>query len=144
MFEIIDHTADVAFVVKAQDERSLIKDALDALHYIYFEKLPDRSDNSEKRTVKVEGINLEDAIISFLNEIVYIFDSQKLVFSGVQDIDVFYREDGEVVIESQLLFSKFSPEKHNPVIYVKAVTYGGANIKRDENNNLQMTLIVDI
>lgn len=138
MFEIVDHTADVAFTVKAKTKEELVKDAANALYYIYFGKLPEPN-FSQRRKVKVEGLNFEDALVSFLNEIIYLFDAHKLVFSGIENIKI-----SQNTIDADLLFEKFSPDCHSPLIYVKAATYGGGKLQISQSGEMSITVILDI
>lgn len=138
MFEVIDHTADVAFVVRAKSKEDLVRDATSALHYICFGKLPDRN-YSEKRILKIEGLNFEDALITLLNEIIFLFDAYKLVFSGINSVKVYQN-----TIETEMFFSQFSPEQHIPLVHIKAATYGGGKIRILENGDLYITVILDI
>lgn len=138
MFEIVDHTADVAFVVRAKNKEDLLKDAADALYYIYFGKLPDKN-YSEKRILKIDGLNFEDALISFLNELIFYFEARKLVFSGINNVKF-----SQNTIEAEVFFSQFSPEQHLPLVHVKAATYGGGKLRVLENGDLDITVILDI
>lgn len=143
MFEIIEHTADIAFVVRARDKKDIVKYAADALHQIYFGEMPKREEFSVTERVEIDGVNFEDALIAFLNEIVFLFDARKLVFCGAEDIAI-EETDERTLIKAQILLTNFSEKSHNPLIHIKAVTHGGARLERDESGNYQIQIIVDI
>ncbi len=176
MFEIMDHTGEAGFTVKAKTKEEIIRDSIDALYYIYFgedkfeekkkreesegigeienniiegniiEKIGDEKNKviSKKIRLKIksDGIDFIDALITLLNEIIFLFDTKKIAPFKLEKVKII--EDKEKAeIEAEMLFESLKESNLNPKIYIKAVTYGGAELKK-EGEYFLLPIIVDI
>jgi SHS2 domain-containing protein len=183
MFEIMDHTGEAGFTVKAKTKEEIIRDSIDALYYIYFgedkfEEKKKREESEEKREeseeigeienniiegniiekigdeknkgvgkkirlkIKSDGIDFIDALITLLNEIIFLFDTKKIAPFKLEKVKI--SEDKEKAeIEAEMLFESLKENNLNPKIYIKAVTYGGAELKK-EGEYFLLPIIVDI
>ncbi len=153
MFEEIEHTGEVAFRVEGKNLEDIVKHSIYALRSLYrgksdddkkYEKEKRRDRTPEKTVIEIrsDGIDFPDALISLLNEIIYLFDARKLVVNDVKDVEVI-GEDGRE-IKAKVEFEEFSPHIHNPEIYVKAVARGGVELRKNEKGMYEITFIVDI
>jgi len=155
MFEIIDHTGEAGFTVKAKTKEEIIRDSIDALYYIYFgedkfeEKKKREKDEKNKGSskkirlkIKSDGVDFIDALITLLNEIIFLFDTKKIAPFKLEKVKI--SEDKEKAeIEAEMLFESLKENNLTPKIYIKAVTYGGAELKK-EGEYFLLPIIVDI
>jgi len=176
MFEIMDHTGETGFTVKAKTKEEIIRDSIDALYYIYFgedkfEEKKKREESEEigeienniiegniiekigaeknkgvgkkiRLKIKSDGIDFIDALITLLNEIIFLFDTKKIAPFKLEKVKI--SEDKEKAeIEAEILFESLKENNLNPKIYIKAVTYGGAELKKEDEYFL-LPIIVDI
>jgi SHS2 domain-containing protein len=177
MFEIMDHTGEAGFTVKAKTKEEIIRDSIDALYYIYFgedkfeeKKKMEKSEGIEEKIesnitegniiekigneknkgsskkirlkIKSDGIDFVDALITLLNEIIFLFDTKKIAPFKLEKVKI--SEDKEKAeIEAEMLFESLKESNLNPKIYIKAVTYGGAELKK-EGEYFLLPIIVDI
>jgi Protein of unknown function DUF101. len=153
MFEIMDHTGETGFTVKAKTKEEIIRDSIDALYYIYFgedkfeekkkmeesEKIGEIENNiiegniiekkigAEKNKgigkkirlkIKSDGIDFIDALITLLNEIIFLFDTKKIAPFKLEKVKI--SEDKEKAeIEAEILFESLKENNLNPKIYIK-------------------------
>jgi SHS2 domain-containing protein len=176
MFEIMDHTGEAGFTVKAKTKEEIIRDSIDALYYIYFgedkfeekkkreeseeigeienniiegniiEKIGDEKNKGVGKKIRLkiksDGIDFIDALITLLNEIIFLFDTKKIAPFKLEKVKI--SEDKEKAeIEAEMLFESLKENNLNPKIYIKAVTYGGAELKK-EGEYFLLPIIVDI
>jgi SHS2 domain-containing protein len=177
MFEIMDHTGETGFTVKAKTKEEIIRDSIDALYYIYFgedkfeekkkreksegiegeiesnitegniiEKIGDEKNKGVGKKIRLkiksDGIDFIDALITLLNEIIFLFDTKKIAPFKLEKVKI--SEDKEKAeIEAEMLFESLKENNLNPKIYIKAVTYGGAELKK-EGEYFLLPIIVDI
>jgi len=92
--------------------------------------------------IKSDGIDFIDALITLLNEIIFLFDTKKIVPFKLEEVKII--EDKEKAeIEAEMLFESLKENNLTPKIYIKAVTYGGAELKK-EGEYFLLPIIVDI
>jgi SHS2 domain-containing protein len=161
MFELMDHTGETGFIVKAKTKEEIIRDSIDALYQLYFgedklqekkelEKMYEETKNKSnskilpkiRMKIKSDGIDFTDALITLLNEIVFLFDTKKITPFRLESVKIIEKEE-ETEIEAEILFEKLKDRKLFPKIYIKAVTYGGAELKK-EGDNFIIPIIIDI
>lgn len=95
-----------------------------------------------KLKIKSDGIDFIDALITLLNEIIFLFDTKKIAPFKLEKVKI--SEDKEKAeIEAEMLFESLKENNLNPKIYIKAVTYGGAELKK-EGEYFLLPIIVDI
>jgi SHS2 domain-containing protein len=160
MFEIMDHTGEAGFTVKAKTKEEIIRDSIDALYYIYFgedkfeekkKREKDEKIGSEKNKgsskkirlkLKSDGVDFIDALITLLNEIIFLFDTKKIAPFKLEKVKINENKE-KAEIEVEMLFESLKENNLTPKIYIKAVTYGGAELKK-EGEYFLLPIIVDI
>jgi SHS2 domain-containing protein len=177
MFEIMDHTGEAGFTVKAKTKEEIIRDSIDALYYIYFgedkfEEKKKREKSEEiggeiesnitegniiekigaeknkgvgkkiKLKIKSDGVDFIDALITLLNEIIFLFDTKKIAPFKLEKVKINENKE-KAEIEVEMLFESLKENNLIPKIYIKAVTYGGAELKK-EGEYFLLPIIVDI
>jgi len=134
-FELLDiATADMAFAAYGKTLNELFSNAAKALTSIMFE-----GEIAQKTVKKIKLEENEDVVLlqKWLSEIVYLHDSERLLFSR---FDV--KTDGRH-LSATLKGEKYDPKKHKFIIDVKAVTYHKMSIEKTKTG-YKCTVVVDV
>ncbi len=118
-YEVVEHTADLAIKVMADDMKILFEEGARAVVDI----TGARSDvGKETVNISVHGIDIDDTLVRWLQEIIYRINTDGFRLSNVK---VYTLEDARVsgVIAGEYLFSRLDTE-------IKAATYHGLNIMK--------------
>ncbi len=136
-FKVIDHKADVSIEIKGRSIKELFIEGLKGLCKIVFEFKKEKIKTKERNFVKIEieGIDLEDLLVRWLNEFIFYIFSKKLIPLRVKSLKI---KDNKLLAE--VYMSHFDPEKIKPSLELKAATYHG--IKIESKNGVFITKIV--
>jgi len=136
MYRFIDHTADIAFEVEAESLEKLIEDATVAF-YSAFTYL-DRIDESEVMEVVIEEESPDTLLFSWLNELLYIFDTHH--FAG-REVEVRTAKNDVFRAQGIIRGGKLSPEKVR--LEPKAITLHNFRVEKTEKG-WRAFVVVDI
>ncbi|MGD9022288.1 MAG: archease [Deltaproteobacteria bacterium] len=135
-YEFIEHTADLGFKAYGATLFELFVHAAQAL----FETLviPESVEDRLERSIDVEAEALDDLMVSWLSELLYLYDTEKLLFRDfqiqkIQDHRLRAKARGEV----------FDPARHEIKTGVKAVTYHQLYVK-EKAGGWETQVILDI
>ena len=78
----LEHTADLAFEVWAENEPDLLAEAALALVDCLTEGAPPLGAPLEERAITLEAIDREDRLVRFLNEVIYLAVSEGFLVRG--------------------------------------------------------------
>ena len=134
-FELLDiATADMAFAAYGSDLNELFSNAAKAVTSIMFE-----GEIGQKIVRKMELEEDEDIVLlqKWLSEIVYLHDSERLLFSR---FDV--KTDGRR-LSATIYGEKYDPKRHKFIIDIKAVTYHQMSIEKTKEG-YKCTVVVDV
>ncbi len=122
-YAVFDHTADLGVEIYGKDEKELFSNAAHAL----FDIMTDINIVYPKteRDIRVEGSGLEDLMVNFLREILYLFNGEGLSLHNflVSEMDSYH-------IKGTVRGEKIDPDRHCLNMEVKAVTYHRAEVKK--------------
>mgnify|MGYP000060397900 FL=1 len=135
-YEIIDHTADVCIRVYGKSIEELFKNAATAM----MELITDtgKVDTSQTVEIKAEGETLEELLVHWLEEILYIHQVKKMVF---KDFEIINLSRNQIV--GKALGENIDPDKHDLHHDIKAVTYHNLRIE-NLNDKLKVDIVFDI
>ncbi|MFP4005500.1 MAG: archease [Candidatus Hadarchaeia archaeon] len=138
-YEWIDHPADEGFRAYGNDLNEAFENAALALNDIMVNV--GNVEGIEEIKVELEARDREALLFDWLDEFLYYYDSQGLVFSEfevseLEEIDQGYRLVGKARGE------KFDPDKHGYGTGVKAITYHMMEI--EENDVCMVQVVVDV
>ncbi len=136
MYRFVDHTADIAFEVEAESLEKLIEDATMAF-YSAFAYL-DVIDDTKTIEIVVEEHSPDFLLFSWLNELLYIFDTDH--FAG-KKIQVHVEKDGTIRAEGKIWGGKLSPEKVR--LEPKAITLHNFRVEKTEKG-WKAFVVIDI
>jgi SHS2 domain-containing protein len=137
-FRYLEHTADVGVEVVAPTLGQAFTEAALALFGI----MTDTSAFGPKKQIEIQvsGEDLKSLLYSWLEELIYVFDTTSLVVVGV-DIESISSEPH--TIAATVCGEKFDPEVHETRTGVKAITYHGMIVVEKEGEFL-LRYFVDI
>ena len=135
-FQFIDHTADIGIAAWGKD----LKEAFAEAAYGMFSVIADLEGvtEGESRQVEVQAPDQEALLVEWLNELLYLFDVEHILFKRfhIQELEegrLTARVYGEVV----------DPRRHNLKTGVKAATYHLVKVER-EGHRYRVQVILDI
>ena len=135
-YTVFEHTADVGIEVTADSRENLFVNSALAMTDIMFDGLPDGT--SESRLVMVVGDNSEELLIAWLNELLYIYCVERLVFTMFSDIKL-----TESMFMVRAHGERVDFDKHRMEMEIKAATYHGFSIEPD-GDKLKARIIFDV
>ena len=115
-FEFIDHTGDMGVRVFGESLASLFQHAAEALYHIITD--PETILEKDSRRVSVRANSLEELLISWLNEFVYLFDIHGSLFRRFEVLDL-----DEHVIEATAYGETMEEGRHPIYRTIKGATY---------------------
>jgi SHS2 domain-containing protein len=123
-FRLLDHTADLGILVYGGDLEELFTNA----GKVFFGIITDlrRVRESTERTIRVESSNLEDLMVNWLGELLYLHDVDGLLFRSFS-ID----ELGDGTMKARARGEVFQEERHVIKTEIKAVTYHQIQVKKE-------------
>jgi len=124
VFEVIDHTADIGIIAYGSDLHELFANAARGMFSLLLEI--ETVAPREERFVEVEGIDLEGLLISWLNELLYLYTAEGLALS---QFDIMELADGR--LRARVRGERADPSRHHPHLDIKAATYHQLEIKGD-------------
>jgi protein archease len=136
MYETFDHTADLGLRIRAPDLDTLFVEAGRALFAVIVEDL-DAVENPQQVGIQLAGDDRELLLFDWLNELLYYFDSQHLLFSRFQ---VHVDDKG---LNGTAWGERLDPSRHSLLHEVKAITYHGLTVEQTDQGWLA-EVIVDI
>ena len=124
-FRFLDHTADLGVLVYGEDLEELFGNAGEAFFTIITDL--QRVRESTERIIRVESPNLEDLMVHWLGELLYMHDVDGLLFKSfsideLRDGSLKARARGEV----------FDEKRHVIKTEIKAVTYHQIQVKKEK------------
>ena len=132
-FRFLDHEADLGLEISGRDQAELFSHAGAALFSLITD--PDTIEARFTRHITIN--NGEEQLVVFLNELLYLWDTEKFIprtFSVVM-------EAGR--LEADITGETFDAGRHSIYKEVKAVTYHKFTIQR-EGYHLKATVFLDI
>ena len=136
MYEIFEHTADLGLRVRAESLPQLMADAGRGLFAMVVEDL-DAVRPVASRDFEVPGKDLTYLLFDWLNELLYVCDTERLAFS---QFDVQMTDDG---LAATAHGEPLDPNRHHLTHEIKAITYHGLRVEETSDGWLA-EVIVDI
>src|SRR5262245_8926034 len=135
-YESIDHTADLGLRVYGSDPRDLFRHAGEAFTDLVSDTK--KIEPAMRKNIEVRGDSLEDLLIGFLKELLYLFDTEKLLFSKFT-----IKNLSDNLIQVEAHGEALDLEKHPFKTEIKAVTYHQFRIE-EWKEGLRATIIFDV
>lgn len=119
-FDHLEHTADVLIEARAPS----LSEAFEIAALATYEVMTDTSrvEPRVKVEVEVEGLDLQNLLYRWIEELIVYTDSQRLVFSRFKVKEIEIGQD-YAKLKAEAWGEEFNPEKHVSRTVVKAMTY---------------------
>lgn len=151
-FEFLDHTADISVRLEAETYEGLVEAATEALREVLVEERPRenraQAASSPERSeileipLQFEGEDKESLLVEYLNELIYLFDTQRLIPVSAKRARL-SGERGSLRLEAVLIAERFDPSRHMQRSEVKAATYHGLRV-RETPGRVQADVVFDM
>jgi SHS2 domain-containing protein len=135
-FEIIDHTADIGIVAYGKTKREVFINAAKGMFEIIAGENRDLKENFYDK-IKLEAKSLEDLLIAWLNELLYISEVKLVILNKFKIKEL---SDGQ--IKAEVGGTKINHLSIRIKREVKAVTYHRLEIKKDEESGLWSAQVI--
>jgi SHS2 domain-containing protein len=124
-FRLLDHTADLGILVYGKDLEELFSNAGEA----FFDIITDlrRVRERTERIIRVESSNLEDLMVQWLGELLYVHDVDGLLFRSF-----FIDELRDGSLKARARGEAFDGKRHLINTEIKAVTYHQIEVKKEK------------
>ena len=136
LYRIIEHTADTGFEVWGDTKEQIFEVAARAFFAIMWHIAA--SLEEEPESIEIAGGDLEELLVNFLEEFLYLFDARKLVCTRIQVESI-----TENRVYAKAWLQKFNTDRDEELLSVKAVTYHQLFIGR-ENGRWSARIFLDI
>ena len=125
MYKFLEHRSDQLVEIEADSVEQLFEDAAAA----FFDTIVEISKVEPNEEFEFEFCekDIESLLYRFLNELLYLFDTKKVVFSKFNAN--FDEED--VCIDISMWGEYFNPDKHSPKQEIKAITLHEFEVKKE-------------
>ena len=126
-YKEIEHTADVGLELEAPDLKAALELAAASMFDLVCDL--DTVGDGVRRTVRIRAreADLENMMVRWLNELLYVFESERLLLSGFV---VTKLESG--LIEADVTGERYDPARHALKTEIKAATYHDLVVDRVE------------
>lgn len=115
-FRILEHPADIGIEARGRSLKSAFRYAALGLLSIIVD--PDSVDPAERRSAIVKGSDVENLLVKWLSEIIYLYDGEDFLVSEINIENLSPTE-----LEADLIGEWVDVKKHRFKMDVKAITY---------------------
>jgi len=134
-FDLIDHTADVGIIAHGASINQAFANAARGLFSI-ITNLDDIKEVTH-RDIKVTATDRENLLVEWLNELIYLFDTENIIFNR---FDITHLDNTH--LKARIYGEKVDTSRHELKTGVKAATYH--MLKVEKSNGYQAQVLFDI
>lgn len=135
-YEYIEHTGDLGFKAYGDTREALFVHAARALFDVLVS--PETIEVKEERDVTVEAGALDELMVSWLGELLYLFDTQGLLLKGFE-----MKTLTENRLEAAVRGEPMDLQRHEIKTTIKAVTYHQLYVRK-KNGAWEARVILDL
>jgi SHS2 domain-containing protein len=123
--ELLEHTADIGFRVRACTQAELFEACAGALISIAIEL--EAVEPRAAYALEAAGEDAESLLVNWLNEALYLWDARRLALRRFRVLEI-----GAGRVAGEALGEPWDPERHRARLLVKGVTYHQLQLGQDE------------
>ncbi len=129
-YKLLDHTADIRIEVSGKTRKDLFGNTVMAMFDLMIDMSgEDKIKGPDEKTLKVTGADLEDTLINFLREALYLFNGQRWLIRHCEPLEL----TGKSIIV-RLKGEQYNRQKNILKTEIKAVTYHGLSINKSSKS----------
>lgn len=121
-YEVFEHTADIGLHAYGQTLPELFTNAAAGMESLMV--APAQISATASREVSVDGHDLVSLLVSWLNELIFLFDTDYLLLSQFEMLDF-----TEAHLRARVTGEAYNPERHDLSSAIKAVTWHEAFVE---------------
>jgi len=133
-FDLIEHTADIGLTAYGQNLPEAYSNAAYGMFSIITD--PRKIKKIESRVISLQEKNREDLLYSWLNYLIYLFDTEQILFKKCE-----IQEFDDLKMKAVCYGERVDPSRHEMKLGVKAATYHMLRVDPEKN---QVQVIFDI
>ena len=138
-YTLLDHTADIRVEVWGKTRKELFGNAVAAMFDLMVDwSREDEIKLLEEKTVKITGNDMEDTLVNFLREALYLFNGKGWLSKNCESLELTGRS-----VVARLQGEPYSRQKNPLKTEIKAVTYHGLIINKSEKG-WQAKVVFDV
>jgi SHS2 domain-containing protein len=138
-YKTFDHTADIGIEITGKNRKELFGNAVEAMFDVMVDWQSDIEIKPlEEKKVEITGNDLEDTLINFLREALYLFNGKGWLIRRCETIKLTKK-----TIVARLFGKPYNRQKNLIKTEIKAVTYHGLIINRS-NNYWRAKVVLDV
>ncbi len=139
-YKVIEHMADIGLRAFGETKEKLFQNAARGMFFIItgssgFAK----QENEQYWTIKCEGANLEELLVEWLSELLYIHSTDFVILN-----DFIIKNLTNNNLQAQSYGIKINESPYNIEKEIKAVTYHNLQVIKNEKGYWEATIIFDI
>jgi SHS2 domain-containing protein len=135
-YTIIEHPADLGIEARGTSLEDAFQHAATGLVSILMDA--ETIEPTERRLILVEGTDLEQLLVHWLTEVLYLYDGQHFAPREFRITKISHS-----ALEAEVIGEPFSPTRHNTRLDVKAITYHQLLVQ-PEHDGVLVRVFVDI
>ncbi len=116
MFEVLEHTADIGFRVRATSAARLFEEAAAALAALAFETELVRELECEE--ISAAASDYESLMVNWLSEVLYLLDARRLLLKRFEVTEISPER-----VRGRGWGERWNAERHRAKLVIKGVTY---------------------
>ncbi|MCG6533672.1 MAG: archease [Syntrophales bacterium LBB04] len=132
-YKLFNHTADIGCDIFGKTRKELFANGVTALFDLILDRKRERGNilaaagrtTLEEKSITIHGNGLEDLLINFLREVLYLFNGKKWVAIDCRPVEINRKR-----IVVHLHGEPYNLQKHPATMEIKAVTYHGLSVKK--------------
>jgi len=133
-YKILEHKADLKIKVFGKTKEELFENAVIGMQRAA-NYTPTKQPTTKQLKIKIKSVDLLSLLVDFLSEVLYLIETEKLVFEKVE-----FEKFTEKEIEANLIGK---PLKRMGV-HIKGVTYHDLDIGQKKDGTWRATILFDI
>ena len=130
-FELIEHTADVGIMAYGDDVKEAFANAARGMFSLIVEVGSVRE--TAHRNVEVTAPDEESLLVTWLNELIYLFDTENMLFSR---FDI--KEFGTTQLKARAYGEPVDDTRHKLKTGIKAATYHMVEVDRSKGGRVRV------
>ncbi len=140
-FIFLDHTADIKFQAYGKSLEEVFENSAYAtLSAIYSGKK--KVDKKQLKGIKIKGKDLRSLLYNFLEEIIYLIDSEEFLTGDIDGLKIVKEKTGHFILKCKLWGD--SSQKYKDLDHIKSVTYSEMIVEEDKNKNWIIQVVLDV
>lgn len=136
-FEVLDHTADIGLVAWGRSLEELFANA--ALGMFSLIGALEKVGEGFEASVSVEGSDYEDLLVTWLNELLYLFEAEEVLLARFEILEL-----GQYYLKGKVYGEPIDATKHEIFRVVKACTYHEVKVEEVEPGLFRAQVYFDI